>query len=30
MTVPLRGQAAVDQLLEVLDLKQLDAATFRG
>ena len=30
MIVPLRGQAAVDQLLEVLDLKQLDAATFRG
>ena len=30
MTVPLRGQPAVDQLLEVLDLKQLDAATFRG
>jgi acyl-CoA thioesterase-2 len=30
MTVPLYGQAAVDQLLEVLDLKQLDAATFRG
>jgi acyl-CoA thioesterase-2 len=27
---PLRGQAAVDQLLEVLDLKQLDAATFVG
>jgi acyl-CoA thioesterase II len=30
MTVPLRGQAAVDQLLEVLDLKQIDTATFRG
>jgi acyl-CoA thioesterase-2 len=28
--MPLRGQAAVDQLLEVLDLKQIDAATFRG
>lgn len=28
--LPLRGQAAVDQLLEVLDLQQLDAATFRG
>ncbi|GAA3946780.1 acyl-CoA thioesterase [Actinoplanes auranticolor] len=28
--MPLTGQAAVDQLLEVLDLKQLDAATFRG
>jgi acyl-CoA thioesterase-2 len=27
---PLEGQAAVDQLLEVLDLKQLDASTFRG
>ena len=27
---PLRGQAAVDQLLEVLDLKQVDAATFVG
>jgi acyl-CoA thioesterase-2 len=27
---PLTGQAAVDQLLEVLDLKQIDAATFRG
>jgi len=27
---PLRGQAAVDQLLEVLDLKQTDAATFVG
>jgi acyl-CoA thioesterase-2 len=27
---PLHGQAAVDQLLEVLDLKQLDAATFVG
>ena len=30
MTTPLRGQAAVDQLLEVLDLKQIDTATFRG
>ncbi|MDY7090918.1 MAG: thioesterase family protein, partial [Actinomycetota bacterium] len=30
MTRPLSGQAAVDQLLEVLDLKQLDAATFVG
>jgi acyl-CoA thioesterase II len=28
--IPLRGQAAVDQLLEVLDLKQSDAATFVG
>jgi acyl-CoA thioesterase II len=28
--MPLTGQAAVDQLLEVLDLKQIDAATFRG
>ncbi|MFI5897261.1 acyl-CoA thioesterase [Actinoplanes sp. NPDC051513] len=27
---PLRGQAAVDQLLEILDLKQVDAATFVG
>ena len=27
---PLRGQAAVDQLLEVLDLKQVDAARFVG
>ena len=27
---PLSGQAAVDQLLEVLDLKQIDPATFRG
>ena len=27
---PLEGQAAVDQLLEVLDLKQIDPATFRG
>jgi acyl-CoA thioesterase-2 len=26
----LQGQAAVDQLLELLDLKQVDAATFRG
>jgi acyl-CoA thioesterase-2 len=30
MTAPLRGQAAVDQLLEVLDLKQIDTGTFRG
>ena len=30
MTPPLHGQAAVDQLLEVLDLKQVDAATFVG
>ena len=30
MTEPLRGQAAVDQLLDVLDLKQIDAATFVG
>lgn len=30
MSTPLAGQAAVDQLLEVLDLKQIDAATFRG
>ncbi|MCO8277393.1 acyl-CoA thioesterase II [Actinoplanes sp. TRM 88003] len=30
MTEPLSGQAAVDQLLEVLDLEQLDAATFVG
>jgi acyl-CoA thioesterase-2 len=27
---PLSGQAAVDQLLEVLDLKQIDPATFVG
>ncbi len=27
---PLQGQAAVDQLLEVLDLKQIDPATFIG
>ncbi len=27
---PLHGQAAVDQLLEVLDLKQVDAARFTG
>jgi acyl-CoA thioesterase-2 len=27
---PLSGQAAVDQLLEVLDLKQIDPATFLG
>ncbi|GAA3341020.1 acyl-CoA thioesterase II [Amorphoplanes nipponensis] len=30
MSTPLTGQAAVDQLLEVLDLKQIDAATFQG
>ncbi|GIF11978.1 acyl-CoA thioesterase [Actinoplanes teichomyceticus] len=30
MTPPLQGQAAVDQLLEILDLKQVDAATFTG
>ncbi|GAA2585483.1 acyl-CoA thioesterase II [Winogradskya consettensis] len=30
MTVPLSGQAAVDQLLEVLDLKQLDQDRFQG
>ncbi|MGX6604938.1 acyl-CoA thioesterase [Micromonosporaceae bacterium Da 78-11] len=30
MTLPLHGQAAVDQLLEVLDLKQVDAARFVG
>jgi acyl-CoA thioesterase-2 len=30
MTGPLRGQAAVDLLLEVLDLKQADEATFVG
>jgi acyl-CoA thioesterase-2 len=30
VTPPLSGQAAVDQLLEVLDLKQVDAATFQG
>ena len=30
MTLPLHGQAAVDQLLEVLDLKQVDQATFIG
>jgi acyl-CoA thioesterase-2 len=28
--MPLQGQAAVDQLLEVLDLKQIDPATFQG
>lgn len=28
--MPLHGQAAVDQLLEVLDLKQVDAASFVG
>jgi len=27
---PLRGQPAVDHLLEILDLKQVDAATFVG
>ncbi|MEU4216334.1 acyl-CoA thioesterase II [Actinoplanes sp. NPDC026623] len=27
---PLVGQAAVDQLLDILDLKRIDAATFRG
>jgi acyl-CoA thioesterase II len=30
VTLPLHGQAAVDQLLEVLDLKQVDAARFVG
>ncbi|MEV6346745.1 acyl-CoA thioesterase II [Actinoplanes sp. NPDC051851] len=30
MTVPLQGQAAVDQLLDVLDLAQVDEATFVG
>ncbi|WP_203783399.1 acyl-CoA thioesterase [Paractinoplanes rishiriensis] len=30
MTLPLFGQAAVDQLLEVLDLEQVDAAAFVG
>jgi acyl-CoA thioesterase II len=30
VTQPLSGQAAVDRLLEVLDLKQLDAARFVG
>jgi len=30
MTVPLQGQAAVDQLLDVLDLKQHDESTFIG
>jgi acyl-CoA thioesterase-2 len=30
VSTPLTGQAAVDQLLEVLDLKKIDAATFRG
>ncbi|XVV14678.1 acyl-CoA thioesterase [Actinoplanes sp. CA-131856] len=30
MTPPLSGQAAVDQLLEILDLEQLDDATFQG
>ncbi|MEV4637168.1 acyl-CoA thioesterase II [Actinoplanes sp. NPDC049548] len=29
-SAPLEGQAAVDQLLEVLDLKQLDEARFQG
>ncbi|BBH67004.1 acyl-CoA thioesterase II [Actinoplanes sp. OR16] len=28
--MPLQGQAAVDQLLGLLDLKQIDAATFEG
>ncbi|MEV6630589.1 acyl-CoA thioesterase II [Actinoplanes sp. NPDC051470] len=28
--MPLQGQAAVDQLLQLLDLKQIDAATFTG
>ncbi|GLY93540.1 acyl-CoA thioesterase II [Actinoplanes sp. NBRC 103695] len=28
--MPLQGQAAVDQLLQLLDLKQIDAATFSG
>jgi acyl-CoA thioesterase-2 len=30
VTPPLHGQAAVDQLLEVLDLEQVDPATFIG
>jgi acyl-CoA thioesterase II len=30
VTPPLHGQAAVDQLLEVLDLEQIDPATFVG
>jgi acyl-CoA thioesterase-2 len=30
MTQPLQGQAAVDQLLEILDLRQVDAVTFTG
>jgi acyl-CoA thioesterase-2 len=30
VTLPLQGQAAVDQLLDLLDLKQVDAATFEG
>ena len=30
MNPPLHGQAAVDQLLEILDLKQVDAASFVG
>ncbi|WP_229075231.1 acyl-CoA thioesterase II [Actinoplanes sp. DH11] len=30
MTLPESGQAAVDQLLDLLDLKQVDAATFQG
>ncbi|MEU4691268.1 acyl-CoA thioesterase II [Actinoplanes sp. NPDC023714] len=30
MTLPSQGQAAVDQLLGLLDLKQVDAATFEG
>jgi acyl-CoA thioesterase II len=30
VTEPLTGQAAVDKLLEILDLKRLDGARFRG
>jgi acyl-CoA thioesterase-2 len=30
VTLHVRGQAAVDQLLEILDLEQIDTATFRG
>ncbi|RAK39472.1 acyl-CoA thioesterase-2 [Actinoplanes lutulentus] len=30
MTLPLQGQAAVDQLLDLLDLRKVDAATFVG
>ncbi|MBG0563535.1 acyl-CoA thioesterase [Actinoplanes aureus] len=30
MTSHIRGQAAVDQLLELLDLRQIDPATFQG